>query len=167
MGVAYIGKPGAVCTTAPQRPVQQQEEGRGCGVTSPSGRPSRPVCTTVLTALRPVQQEELKGHINRSQQCKVIQFNYCNPARRMVSSYLKYRSPMMKLKKLELKARGRAHRLALSRAKKAEALASKRISPKTAEAYSRYLNLSYAEAVQEIFLITRACLLPLGRPGDF
>ena len=73
---------------------------------------------------------------------------------------------MMKVKKLDLKTRAQGHRAALSRAKKAKA-ASLRVSPKTAEAYSRYSNLSYAEAVQEIFLITQACLLPFSRSGDF
>ena len=79
----------------------------------------------------------------------------------------KKKTAMMKVKKLELKARTHGHRAALSRAKKAEALASLRGSPKTAEAYGRYINLSYAEVVQEIFPITQAFLLPYGRPGDF
>ena len=39
------------------------------------------------------------------------------------------------------------------------------MSHPTAEAYGRYLNLSYAEAVKEIDLITQACLKPLGKGG--
>ena len=45
-----------------------------------------------------------------------------------------------------------------SRGKKSSLAVS--VSPKTAETYGRYLNLSYAEAVKEIYLITQACLLP-------
>ena len=68
---------------------------------------------------------------------------------------------------MELLARGRGHRTPMTRAMKVKAKAvSLRVSPKTAEAFGRYLNLSYAEAVQEIFLILQACLMPLGMPGD-
>ena len=83
----------------------------------------------------------------------------------MVRSTRKFRGFGLRLKMMELLARGRGHRKSMTRAMKAKAKAvSVRVSPKTASAFGRYLNLTYAEAVQEIFLIMQACLMPLGLP---
>ena len=70
----------------------------------------------------------------------------------MVRSTRKFRGFGLRLKMMELLARGRGHSKYMTRAMKAKAV-SVRVSPKTALAFSRYLNLSYAEAVQEILII--------------
>ena len=85
----------------------------------------------------------------------------------MISSVKIYRSKRLAIKRLKLMARSNLYRMKLSISAKETAPGTPvrgRVSPKTAEAYCRYLNLLYAEAVQEIFLITQACLLPIGRP---
>ena len=88
----------------------------------------------------------------------------------MITTAKKYRSKRLAIKRLKLMARGNLYRLKLSISGKKTAPrtpVSGSVSPKTAEAYGRYLNLSYAEAVQEIFLISQACLMPVGKGGDF
>ena len=85
------------------------------------------------------------------------------------TSARKYRSKRLDVKKVHLVARGNLYRmkLAFTRKKSAKQVPVS-VSPKTAEAYGRYLNLSYAEAVQEIYLITQACLRPSSLEGvDF
>ena len=63
------------------------------------------------------------------------------------------------MKKIHLVAQGNLYRMKLAiRGKKSAPQMPVSVSPKTAETYGRYLNLSYAEAVQEIYLITQACL---------
>ena len=80
------------------------------------------------------------------------------------TSARKYRSLHLAVKKVQLMARANLYRMKLAiRGKKSAPPVS--VSPKTAETYGRYLNLSYAEAVQEIYLITQACLKPLGKGG--
>ena len=90
------------------------------------------------------------------------------PSSNMLTTAQIYRSPRLAIKCHQLRARGNRHRhrLALS-SKKTEPVTPVGVSPKTAEAYGRYLNITYAEAVQEILLITQACLMPLGKSGDF
>ena len=89
-------------------------------------------------------------------------------ASNMMTSAKKYRGRRLAIKRHQLMARANLYRLRLSRSgRKTTPLTPVRVSPKTAEAYGRYLNLSYAEAVQEIFLISQACLKPLGKGGDF
>ena len=78
----------------------------------------------------------------------------------MVRSTRKIHSFGLRLNMMELLARGRGHRVTRAMKSKAKAL-SVRVSPKTASAFGRYLNLTYAEVVQEIFLIMQACLMPL------
>ena len=83
------------------------------------------------------------------------------------TSARKYRSSRLAVKKVQLMARANLYRMKLAiRGKKSAPPVS--VSPKTAETYGRYLNLSYAEAVQEIYLITQACLRPSSLEGvDF
>ena len=89
-------------------------------------------------------------------------------ASNMMTSAKKYRGRTLAIKHHQLMARANLHRLRLSQSgRKTTPLTPVRVSPKTAKAYGRYLNLSYAEAVQEIFLISQACLKPLGKGGDF
>ena len=84
------------------------------------------------------------------------------------SSTSKYRRLRLAVKKVQLMARGNLYRMKLYiTGKKSAPQMPVSVSPKTAEAYGRYLNLSYAEAVQEIYLITQACLKPLGKGVDF
>ena len=86
----------------------------------------------------------------------------------MLTSAKKYRGKRLAIKHHQLMARSNLYRLRLSRSGKETApLMPVRVSPETAEAYGRYLNLSYAEAVEEIFLITQACLMPVAKGGDF
>ena len=85
----------------------------------------------------------------------------------MGRSNRKFRGFGLRLKMMELLARGWGHRTSMTRAIEAKAKAvSLRVSPRTAEAFGRYLHLLYAKVVQEIFLIMQACLMPLGMPGD-
>ena len=86
----------------------------------------------------------------------------------MITSAKIYHSKRLAIKRLKLMARSNLYRLKLSISAKETAPGtpvSGSVSPKTAEAYGRYLSLSYAEAVQEIYLITQACLKPLGKGG--
>ena len=87
----------------------------------------------------------------------------------MVTSARKYRSKRLAVKKVQLMARGNLHRMKLAiTGKKSAVQIPVSVSPNIAEAYGRYLNLSYAEAVQEIYLITQACLRPSSLEGvDF
>ena len=66
-----------------------------------------------------------------------------------------YRSTRSQVKRMKLIARSNCVRM--KKASKKSSLGV-RVSPKTAETYGRCLNLSYAEAVKEIYLITQACL---------
>ena len=75
----------------------------------------------------------------------------------MVTRATLYRSSRCQVKWIKLIARANASRM--KKASKKSSLGV-RVSPKTAETYGRCLNLSYAEAVKEIYLITQACLLP-------
>ena len=81
----------------------------------------------------------------------------------------KYRSSRLAVKKVQLMVRGNLYRMNLAiTGKKSAPQMPVSVSPKTAETYGRYLNLSYAEAVQEIYLITQACLRPSSLEGvDF
>ena len=85
------------------------------------------------------------------------------------TSARQYRSKRLDVKKIHLVARGNLYRMKLIiRGKKSAPQMPVSVSPKTAETYGRYLNLSYAEAVQEIDLITQACLRPSSLEGvDF
>ena len=75
------------------------------------------------------------------------------------TSARQYRSNRLDVKKIHLVARGNLYRMKLAiRRKKAAKQVPVRVSPKTAKAYGRYSNLSYAKAVKEIYLITQACL---------
>ena len=75
----------------------------------------------------------------------------------MVTSATLYRSTRCQVMRIKLIARANARRM-----KKASMKSSLggRVSTKTAKTIGRCLNLSYAEAVKEISLITQACLLP-------
>ena len=68
-----------------------------------------------------------------------------------------YQSSRSQVKKMKLMARCNCVRM--KKASKKSSL-GRSVSPKTAETYGRCLNLSYAEAVMEIYLITQACLRP-------
>ena len=82
------------------------------------------------------------------------------------TSARKYRSKCLTVKKVQLIGRGNRHRMKLAiTGKKSAVQIPVSVSPKTAEAYGRYLNLSYAEAVKEIYLITQACLRPSSLEG--
>ena len=60
---------------------------------------------------------------------------------------------------MRIKLIARANAIRMKKACKKSSLGV-RVSPKTAQTFARCLNLSYAEAVKEISLITQACLIP-------
>ena len=83
------------------------------------------------------------------------------------SSAQKYRSSRLAVKMIQLWARANRYRMKLAITGKKSSLAVS-VSPKTAETYGIFLNLSYVEAVREIFLITRDCLRSSGlEEADF
>ena len=96
--------------------------------------------------------------------CHAMLFISSTAFNMVASSATIYRSPSSKIKKMKFLARCNCARMKKASKKKAsKKTASKKplggsVSPTTAETYGRCLNLSYAEAVKEIYLITQACL---------
>ena len=97
--------------------------------------------------------------------CHAMLFISSTAFNMVASSATIYRSPRSQIKKMKFLARCNCVRMKNASKKKAskktvikKASLGGSVSPTTAETYGRCLNLSYAEAVKEIYLITQACL---------